>query len=126
MLVMITGLSGFLAIREPVEFNVFRAAGFIPRVNDDGRVTNMYNFALVNKTTDTLLLRLGLDAEEGFVLQSVQGDSVWLPAKQRVEGVFLIHTNDLNGPLKEDVRVEARTQHRVVGRSVSSFTRPFH
>jgi len=126
MLVMITGLSGFLAIREPVEFNVFRAAGFIPRVNDDGRVTNMYNFALVNKTTDTLLLRLGLDAVEGFVLQSVQGDSVWLPAKQRIEGVFLIHTSNLDGPLKEDVRVEARTQHRVVGRSVSSFTRPFH
>jgi polyferredoxin len=125
MTIMVLVLSGFLAFRSPVEFNVFRTAGFIPRADESGQVTNMYTFSVLNKTTDSIWLNLDIQTE-GYALETVHGDSLLLPAKERVEGVFLLQGAGQPGLLKDDVRISVNAGARTVGKARSSFTRPFH
>lgn len=125
MTIMVLVLSGFLAFRSPVEFNVFRTAGFIPRADESGQVTNMYTFSVLNKTTDSIWLNLDIETE-GYALETVHGDSLLLPAKERVEGVFLLQGAGQPGLLKDDVRISVNAGARTVGKARSSFTRPFH
>jgi cytochrome c oxidase accessory protein FixG len=123
MLVMITGLSGFLATRQPLEINVFRAAGFLPKVEDSGRVVNMYNFALVNKTGQDLVVALDVK-DTTYDLVPIGGDSILVPAKGRKEGVFLMYARNAEGPAREGVDVLIKHGSVVLGRGQSSFTRP--
>ena len=125
MLVMMTGLSGFLATRQPMEINVFRAAGFVPKVDDNGRVVNMYSYALVNKTGEDLVVALEV-ADRDYELVSIGQDSLFLPSKGRQAGVFLMYAKDEPGPARSNVDVFVKHGASVLGRTRSSFTRPLH
>jgi cytochrome c oxidase accessory protein FixG len=83
-------LSGVLVLlmvtRSNVEATVLRTPGMLYQTAEDGRITNLYNISVINKTDREMPLTLRLLSPEGE-LTMVKGDIV-LPRQGKSEGVF--------------------------------------
>ena len=123
MLMMVVGLFGFLAVRDPLDFQVLRAAGAIPEANSAGEVTNLYSFSLVNKGHSEVNVVLRV-VEPGFELVSLHGKALHLAPKDRTEGVFLLRSN-AQGAMRTEVHIEVLGAKEILGHAETSFTRPY-
>lgn len=93
MLILMGASIGILVTRSSVEANVFRIPGQTYSEAEDGRVTNMFNLSMVNKSFDDKSFRLELVPSantEKATLFLVQQDSV-LNANSEEKKVFMIH-----------------------------------
>lgn len=82
---------GLIFFRSPIEMNVFRTAGSMYQIDDAGHISNLYRYALVNKSNDTLRVTLAPD-DQRFTLELVGEDVLVVPASEMVEGVFFLRT----------------------------------
>jgi cytochrome c oxidase accessory protein FixG len=98
---LVIALGALLLTRSAVELQVFRTAGTLYQVAEDGHISNLYRYTLVNKTNDTL--SLALVAEDGrFRLTEVSAagadlGAVVVPPNGQTEGMFFARAdgNDL-------------------------------
>jgi hypothetical protein len=104
MILLLGASVTILATRKSVEANVLRISGSTYSESADGRVTNMFNLSMVNKTFEDKSFRLALVSSENTantILLMVQQDSV-LKSNSEVKKVFMvqreqkhIHENEL-------------------------------
>lgn len=68
---LLLGLFVFLSIlifgRTDLETNIFRTPGMLYQEQEDGRISNLYNFKIINKTVDTVEVKLELLSHEGEI-----------------------------------------------------------
>lgn len=68
---LLLGLFVFLTIlifgRSDIETNIFRTAGMLYQEQDDGRISNLYNFKIINKTVDTVEVKMELLSHKGEI-----------------------------------------------------------
>lgn len=88
LILLVTLLVALLANRRPVEATILRTPGVMFQETDDGRIMNLYNVVIMNKTFETKDIRLELESSKGE-LQIIGGE---LSAAEgaAVDGVFLI------------------------------------
>jgi len=107
MLILLGSSVAILATRKSVEANVLRISGSTYSESADGRVTNMFNLSMVNKTFEDKNFRLELESSKNTAnttLIMVQQDSV-LKSNSEEKKVFMIYKEqkDIN---KNEVPME--------------------
>jgi len=80
-----------LATRSPVETSILRTPGFLYQETDDGKIKNLYNIKVINKTFEKKPIELKLTSPEGSIIM-VGGDLV-IPEGELKESVFFIEMN---------------------------------
>jgi cytochrome c oxidase accessory protein FixG len=88
----------FLATRNPVEATVLRAPGMLFQDQGDGKISNLYNVKVVNKTSSSLPLEFRLLDQAGQV--QVIGNAMVVPKQTVGEGVFFVFLD------KEKIKTE--------------------
>jgi hypothetical protein len=88
LIVLVAASAYFLTTRNPVEATVFRAPGMLFQEQEDGRLSNLYNVKVVNKTGTDLPLEVRLLSVKGEV--RVIGSNLIVPKQSVGEGVFFI------------------------------------
>jgi cytochrome c oxidase accessory protein FixG len=88
VLVLLTGvLVGLMVTRSNVEATVLRTPGMLYQKADDGRITNLYNISVINKTNEEIPLTLRLLSPQGELMMA--GGDMVLPQQGIAEGVFV-------------------------------------
>lgn len=89
LLVVLVGVMvTLLATRNTVELNILRTPGMLYQTNDDGTISNLYNYKLINKTNNDMLLHF-VPEEEGFKIKMV-GETRTLAGQSTAEGAFFL------------------------------------
>lgn len=88
---MVIVLTGFLLNRSEVEATILRVPGQLYQKTDDGRIFNLYNFKLINKTQREMELTLKLMSHEGQVELVGFKDGLKLEKSSRAEGTLFLY-----------------------------------
>jgi cytochrome c oxidase accessory protein FixG len=88
---MVVVLTAFLLNRTPVEATILRVPGRLYQKTEDGRIFNLYNFKLINKTQHEMNLTLKLISHEGEVELVGYKDGLRLEKSSRIEGTLFLY-----------------------------------
>jgi len=90
--VLLAALIGVIAtlilLRGEIETNVLRTSGVLYQVQDDGRISNLYNYKIINKSGNDLTLEIR-PLDGNFELQMIGGQPS-LPQQEFAEGAFFL------------------------------------
>ncbi|MEL6538931.1 MAG: 4Fe-4S dicluster domain-containing protein, partial [Bacteroidota bacterium] len=125
LVALIGVLISLLALRTDVETSLLRTPGMTYQVREDGRISNLYNVSLLNKTTEELPLRLELVSPEGEI--NWVGDGISTLAQQaNVEGtLFMIIDKQHLNPMKTEVEVAVYSGEELIKTVKTNFMGPF-
>lgn len=114
----------FLGNRADVEAVILRTPGMLYQKVDETYISNLYNYQLFNKTTDTLNLELKLQSEFGRI--RLVGDiPVSLPGSM-VEGAFFIEMEkEKLSRRKNNLTIEVYTKNQLLEKVKTNFLGPF-
>lgn len=89
LLILLTTVTILIAGRKDVDVNVLRTPGMIYQNHPDGRVSNMYNYKLSNKTFNEIPVRFELSGTKGEI--KLAGSEFVLKPMEVHEGSLLIY-----------------------------------
>lgn len=92
LLALVSVLSYLLATRKSVESTVLRTPGMLHQVQNDGTISNMYNFEVVNKTFNSQAIEIKVVSPQAATLKMVDRESsdFVLGEDELVKGSFFI------------------------------------
>lgn len=97
-------LGALLFSRSDTETTILRTPGMMYQKNDDGTLSNLYNFKVVNKTNKDFPLRFELENLKGEI--AVVGDTLSAKKQQVSEGVMFIKIEkSVLGGMKNEVEI---------------------
>ncbi|NOZ47065.1 MAG: cytochrome c oxidase accessory protein CcoG [Chlorobi bacterium] len=93
VLIILLGVLGFfLRSRNQVETTILRAPGMLYQEQPDNKISNLYNYIIVNKTDKNFPLTIKLTSIKGKV--KIIGNEVLKAKKNEItEGTFLVYIN---------------------------------
>ncbi|HAP63340.1 MAG TPA: hypothetical protein DCR93_28850 [Cytophagales bacterium] len=114
-----------LLLRSDVETSILRTPGMTYQVREDGRISNLYNVSMLNKTTEELPLRLELVSPAGEL--SWVGDGISHVEQQAsAEGtLFMIIDKQNLNPMKTEVEVAVYRGEELIETVKTNFMGPF-
>lgn len=125
--VLVVTLTGLIFFRSTVEFNVYRASGMLYNVDDEGNVSNLYHFTLVNKTHDTLHVDLRPNAErfDLNVVNASESQTILVEPESIAEGVFFLKTPPGGGlERKNKIKLNCVSGERHLASATTEFPAP--
>lgn len=125
VLVALLGLESFLfASRSSVEVLFLRTPGMLYQDNDDGYISNLYNYQLINKTELESVVRFESDDLEGILFETI-GNPPATKENQVTEGaVFIKIPRDQLQGRKTDLTIKIYVDDNVVDESETTFLGP--
>lgn len=125
VLVALLGLESFLfASRSSVEVLFLRTPGMLYQDNDDGYISNLYNYQLINKTELESVVRFESDDLEGILFETI-GNPPATKENQVTEGaVFIKIPRDQLQGRKTDLTIKIYVEDKVVDESETTFLGP--
>jgi len=78
-----------LFTRPALETTILRTPGLLYQENDDGRISNVYNIHIINKTHDSLPLEIRLISHKGEILMA--GSKMEIADQDRFESTFILY-----------------------------------
>ncbi|MBT0810542.1 cytochrome c oxidase accessory protein CcoG [Litoribacter ruber] len=91
LIVISTLLTGLLFIRTEIDATILRTPGMMPQSHEDGRVSNLYNYKIINKTNKEMILEM--ESLTG-VSNLVGKKQITLPAQGTAEGALFIYMDE--------------------------------
>lgn len=90
VLVLILGvISVLLAFRTDVDMNVLKTAGQEYQKRENGKVSNLYNYKIINKTFEDIHAQIKLIDREGNI-EFIGQNSLIIPSENIAEGTFFV------------------------------------
>ena len=126
VLVLLVGLtSAFLLNRSDVETTFLRVPGQVYQTADDGRIYNLYNFKIVNKTSDSLHVNFDLLSHEGEIKLVGFQEGIGIAKGTFAEGVAFVYIqpDQLDGA-KTRLRLSVVSGERTIERFKTNFNGP--
>jgi len=126
VLVLLVGLtSAFLLNRSDVETTFLRVPGQVYQTADDGRIYNLYNFKIVNKTSDSLHVNFALLSHEGEIKLVGFQEGIGIAKGTFAEGVAFVYIqpDQLDGA-KTRLRLGVVSGERTIERFKTNFNGP--
>lgn len=121
--VLLAACTYFLSTRNPVEATVFRAPGMLFQDQGDGKISNLYNIKVVNKTDHDIPLELrliSLDGEIRFI-----GNQLNVKQQSVGEGVFFIFLEKAGLKTeKVDIEIGIFSGDKLLDKTKASFIGP--
>lgn len=90
LLAILTFLTVLLSTRTEIETTILRTQGTLYQDQPDGRVSNLYNYKIINKSYDNIEVEIRLVSHTGDITIP-QGQVISVPPNKRVEGVLFAH-----------------------------------
>ncbi len=124
--ILVTLLTVFVTTRSDVEATVLRSPGLIYQKLDDGRLQNIYNIQMVNKTSEDMSLKLVLtNMPEGSLEMAGEEQEMLLPSKSKAEAVFIVKIPaDILTDRKTELLIEMRSGDEVIDKIKTNFLGP--
>lgn len=88
LVILIGVLSTLLMLRSDVETTILRTPGIMYQKKEDGRVSNLYQIKMVNKTSNLLNIRFELLSPKGEI--QMVGDELTLSGQSLAEGAMFV------------------------------------
>lgn len=125
VLVALLGLESFLFIsRSSVETLFLRTPGMLYQDQDDGYISNLYNYQLINKTEVEDTISFVCDDYPGIIFEVI-GDQPVTLANQVVEGaVFIKIPKDQITTRKTELTIKVMTKGEVIDEAETTFLGP--
>lgn len=126
LVLLLVVMSGLLFLRSPVETTVLRTPGVMYQEQEDGRISNLYQYKVVNKTNDKLEIAI-VPAEGAQIEVSFVGnlEKLTLPPQGIVEGaMFIIAPREELTGVSSKIRLEVRNEEEVLETVKTSFLGP--
>ena len=104
VLVVLLGIMGFLLrSRENIEATILRQPGLLYQPHDNGEISNLYDFKIINKSPEELKVDIRLIEPEGGRLEWVGKPDLQIDVRELAEGKFFIYIpeNQLSGSRTE-------------------------
>lgn len=121
LLVLIIAEVFLLAGRSPVEVSVLRVPGQLYQERPDGRLSNLFNAQILNKTQEDMTLTLKLDGK-GEVSMVGQQQSITVPAGEKSSIVFFIEMDKADiTQRKTDLKVSIMDGEKVLKTNKTTF-----
>ncbi|GAB4376994.1 MAG: cytochrome c oxidase accessory protein CcoG [Salibacteraceae bacterium] len=96
-LVILSGaLLTLLLTRAPIQTTLLRVPGTLYQQHDNGEVSNLYNYKLINKTNRELRVKFELDPPDAGRTEVVGGEVPVLKPAGMVQGTMFIYTSPEN------------------------------
>ncbi|BDD06314.1 cytochrome c oxidase accessory protein CcoG [Aureibacter tunicatorum] len=97
--ILVSSFLYMLLSRGQVETTLLRVPGMLYQEQEGGYISNLYNGQFINKSADSLTLKLKVLNFSDVKVRKVGGDEIVVPPNSMVEGVFFIEIpeKDLNG-----------------------------
>jgi cytochrome c oxidase accessory protein FixG len=89
LLVLLSGLGVGIAMRSDTETTILRTPGMLFQKQQDGRISNLYNFKVVNKTTEEFPVTFKLENKKGEI-KIVSGANLIAKPQAITEGEFFL------------------------------------
>jgi len=124
VLVILIGLMSFMLFkRVDVETTILRAPGMLYQEQPDGRISNLYNIKLLNKTSEELPVKLQLLSHDGEIV--VIGEELLLEEQSMGETVFFVYLEkeQLTGS-EEKIRIGIYANDKLIEEINSTFLSP--
>jgi cytochrome c oxidase accessory protein FixG len=86
--VLVALITVLLINRTDVEVNIMRTPGMLYQDQPDNKISNLYNFHIINKTFDDIVVEFKLLNKNGKLV--VLGDSLSVPEQEVYEGRFMV------------------------------------
>ncbi len=84
-------LTSFLLFtRSDIDVSIKRSKGLTYQKTEDGYLSNLYNFVIINKTFSEVTVLPKVIGIENAYIQQVAGDQIIIPAEGKFEGVFFV------------------------------------
>jgi polyferredoxin len=124
VLIILLGVVGYsLLARTAIEATVLRAAGSLYQEQSEGRISNLYNIKLVNKTKEELPLTIKLLSQEGEV--QIIGENISVKPQSIGESVFFIILDKADVTAhKMDVEVGIFSNGELIDKAEATFIGP--
>ncbi len=87
--ILLVLFSVLLFTRTTIETTVLRTPGMLYQEHEDGKISNLYNFKLVNKSNEDMDIELKLMDDQGSI--KLVGKNIHLPKQGLSEGGFFIY-----------------------------------
>jgi cytochrome c oxidase accessory protein FixG len=88
-LLMIT-MGGLLFSRSTMQANILRLPGSNYKIGDDGMITNLYQYKILNKSTEEQNFRIEIVGFDGAISQAAGGNALEAEVQAFAEGVLII------------------------------------
>jgi cytochrome c oxidase accessory protein FixG len=88
LVILIGVLSTLLMLRSDVETTILRTPGIMYQKKEDGRVSNLYQIKMVNKTSNLLNIRFELLSPKGEI--QMVGDELTVSGQSLTEGAMFV------------------------------------
>lgn len=107
VLTLILSVVGFFLLsRSEVEATVLKATGQEYQKRPEGKVSNLYNYKIINKTYDSIPATIRLKGMEGNI-EIIGGEELMIPSESIAEGTFFLILNmDQLNQRKTDIEFE--------------------
>jgi cytochrome c oxidase accessory protein FixG len=124
LLIVLIGLESFLFIsRGDIEVLLLRTPGMLFQQTDDGYISNLYNYQLINKKNETYPIEFELEGIEGLI--QYVGQKPETIENSNTEGVIFvkIRPEDLDGR-KTELSVLVKSNGEVIDKVSTNFLGP--
>ncbi|HNQ12728.1 MAG TPA: cytochrome c oxidase accessory protein CcoG [Bacteroidia bacterium] len=124
LLVLLSGLSFGLASRSDIELTLLRTPGMVYQKLDNGRISNLYNYKIVNKTRNDMSYTIEVEGAEGNI--QYIGESEKLIKGQSIsEGeLFFIVEADHITARKTELKFKLMSDGKLVDEMSTKFIAP--
>ncbi|MBL4709356.1 MAG: 4Fe-4S dicluster domain-containing protein, partial [Flavobacteriales bacterium] len=85
-------ISVLLAFRTDVDMNILKATGQEYQKRENGKVSNLYNYKIINKTFEDIHAQIKLIDHEGNI-EFIGQNSLVIPSESLAEGTFFVVLN---------------------------------
>lgn len=123
LVILLVVIVGLIVTRTDVEATVLRTPGMLFQHTEDGRISNLYQYRLVNKTTRDMPIRLELMDVSGEI--KLAGKDILLEKASQAEGqMFIILDKEEVKGMKRKVRIGVYSGDRPLEEIKALFTGP--
>ncbi|UAB83753.1 cytochrome c oxidase accessory protein CcoG [Zunongwangia sp. SCSIO 43204] len=125
LIILVGVLTGMLFLRNDVEARILRLPGQLYEHQENNRISNVFTFKLVNKTTENIEnVQLKLISHKGEV-RLVKSDSLVVPKQGFAEGTLFIEvpSASLKGE-KEKLKIGVYSNNKLIETTTTNFLGP--
>lgn len=124
VLVILLGVFTFsITARNPIEATILRAPGMLYQEPEPGKISNLYNIKLVNKTNNDLPVELKCLSHQGLI--TIIGNDINVKKQSLGESVFflILNSSDVTSD-KTPVRIGVYSEGQLIEEITSTFVGP--
>lgn len=125
VLVLLLGLESFLFMnRSSVETLFLRTPGMLYQDNDDGYISNLYNYQLINKTDTEMEVTFKCEDISGIIFQTIGQPPKTIKNQVSEGAVFIKIPKDKIKKRKTDLKIQVYSGDELIDESETTFLGP--